>query len=150
MKRKSDTDQEARPFKSFDMNDTDVDVLVIGGGPAGLAAATTLMRQLHTVIVFDSGTYRSDGQKHMHNMATWDGRDPAEFRAAAKKDILTHYETARFENMEIKKVKEVEGGFIAEDGNGKMWRGKKLILATGVVDDFPEIKGFGKCWGKTM
>lgn len=127
-----------------------IDVLVIGGGPAGLTAATTLVRQLHTVVVFDSGSYRNHMTKHMHNVPTWDHKDPAEFRAIARKDLLTNYKTCTFEDTEIKSLKEVPGGFEAEDSNGKTWTGKKVILATGVADDFPNIEGYAECWGKKM
>ena len=54
------------------------DVLIIGGGPAGLSAATGLARQLYTAVVFDSGVYRNARAKHMHNVPTWDHRDPAD------------------------------------------------------------------------
>lgn len=126
------------------------DVLVIGGGPAGLAAATALVRQLHTVVVFDSGSYRNSMSKHMHNLPTWDHRDPGDFRAAARKDLLLNYQTANFEDTEIQTLKEVPGGFEAQDGSGKTWAGKKVILATGVADDFPDIDGYADCWGKRM
>ena len=128
-----------------------VDVLIIGGGPAGLSAAGALARQLHTAVVFDSGSYRNAPSRHMHNVPTWDHRYPGEFRDAAKRDILARYETIRFEKAEVKRLKQVEGGsFEAEDGAGKKWTGKKVILATGVADDFPPIEGYAECWGKAM
>ena len=126
------------------------DVLVIGGGPAGLAAATALVRQLHTVVVFDSGSYRNGMSKHMHNLPTWDHRDPKDFRASARKDLLTNYKTAAFENTEIQVLKEVPDGFEACDTNGKTWTGKKVILAAGVADDYPDIDGYAECWGRRM
>jgi thioredoxin reductase len=54
------------------------DVLIIGGGPAGLAVATGLARQLYTAVVFDSGVYRNARTQHMHNVPTWDHRNPAD------------------------------------------------------------------------
>lgn len=59
------------------------DILIIGGGPAGLSAVASIVRQDHTVVLFDSGAYRNAGARHPHTVPAWDDRDPAEFRAAA-------------------------------------------------------------------
>ena len=60
------------------------DVIVIGGGPAGLQAALTLGRMHHSVLLLDSGNYRNAPASHLHNFATHDGRPPSEFRAMAR------------------------------------------------------------------
>ena len=135
-----------------------VDMLIIGGGPAGLTAATGLVRQLHTAIVFDSGSYRNAASQHMHNLPTWDHQDPAEFRKSAKKDILARYSTVRFEDAEITSLKQLakeegtkgDGLFEAEDAKGRKWTGKKVIIATGVADQYPKIEGYADCWGQAM
>src|SRR3569833_3428326 len=76
---------------------TALDVLIIGGGPGGLAVATGLARQHYTAFVFDSGFYRIARTKHIYNFFTCDHRDPADFRAAARSDNHTHNDTIRFE-----------------------------------------------------
>ncbi|TKX22614.1 FAD-binding domain-containing protein 28 [Elsinoe australis] len=78
-----------------------VDVLIIGGGLAGLAVATGLARQLYTAVVFDSGVYRNARTNHIHNVPTWDHRSPVEFRAKAKSDIIARYETIKFEQVKV-------------------------------------------------
>lgn len=128
-----------------------LDVLIIGGGPAGLSVATGLARQLYTAVVFDSGVYRNDRVNHMHNVLTWDHCEPAEFRKKARDDLLARYQTIQFENTKIESVqKTAEGYFQAIDTSGKAWEGRKLVLATGVRDLIPEIEGYDDCWGRGM
>lgn len=132
-------------------NDLVLDCLIIGGGPAGLSAATALARQLYQVIIFDSGKYRNDSASHMHNVATWDHRAPAEYREAARKNILERYDTVHIENTEIESVERTPTGqFMAKDTKGATWVGKKLILATGSREVFPDIPGYVECWATSM
>ena len=128
-----------------------LDALIIGGGPAGLSAALGLARLLHTAVVFDSGTYRNASSKHMHTVATWDHRDPADFRASIRKDLLARYNTIGFVDALVESVSKAENGlFKVTDVNGKGWLGKKVILASGVHDIYPDIPGYSECWGKGM
>lgn len=128
-----------------------LDVLIIGGGPAGLSVATGLARQLYTAVVFDSGVYRNDLATHMHNVATWDHQDPAKFRATARDDILRRYTTIQFQNTTIQSVRKTpEGQFEATDTQGHVWTGRKLMLAAGVRDVYPDIDGYADCWAKGM
>ncbi|KAE8374179.1 hypothetical protein BDV26DRAFT_284499 [Aspergillus bertholletiae] len=124
------------------------DVLVIGGGPAGLSVATGLARQLYRAVVFDSGVYRNASSNHMHNVATWDHSSPAEFRREARDRILARYDTIQFENVEVNQVQKTsEGYFTAYDALDRKWMGRKLVLANGVHDIFPDIDGYAACWG---
>ena len=128
-----------------------VDVLIIGGGPAGLTAALTVARQLHSAVVFDSGKYRNGESAWMHTVLTWDHKDPKEFREAGRKNILSGYQSVQFQDVEIESVNKTEKGFLeAIDKNSKKWVGKKLILATGVQDLYPDIDGYAECWVKGM
>ncbi|CAD6585422.1 MAG: hypothetical protein ASARMPREDX12_001995 [Alectoria sarmentosa] len=126
-----------------------LDVLIIGGGPAGLSTATGLARQLYTAVVFDSGVYRNQLATHMHNVLTWDHQSPADFRSKGREDILKRYATIKFQDTEIKSVaKTQQGHFELKDAQGKTWTGRKLVLATGVRDVFPDIEGYGNCWAR--
>lgn len=128
-----------------------LDVLIIGSGPAGLSVATGLARQLYTAVVFDSGVYRNERAKEMHNFVTWDHRNPAEFRKKARDDVLARYQTIQFVDKKIETVQKTpEGYFQAIDASGQVWRGRRLVLATGVRDLIPDIDGYDECWGRGM
>ena len=127
-----------------------IDVLIIGGGPGGLSVASGLVRQVYSVTIFDSGVYRNAPSKHMHNLAGWDHRSPAAYRKQAREDLLSRYEGVRFIDKKVAEVKKVDAGFEAVDANGTTWTGRRLVLATGWKDQFPDIPGYADCWAKGM
>lgn len=134
------------------------DVLIIGGGPAGLSMATTLARQAQTTLILDSATYRNAPSKHMHGIPGFDHVDPAAFRAKVRKDLAdrysacVEYKTATV--AEVRRLTEEDGGvtgFEAVDTEGVRYRGLKLGLGTGVRDVVEgEGEGYEECWGKGM
>ncbi|KAK7753105.1 hypothetical protein SLS62_004836 [Diatrype stigma] len=128
-----------------------IDVAIIGGGPAGLTAASTLARQLHTAVVFDSRTYRNVAVTHMHMVPTWDHDDPKKFRGEAREDIETHYSTVQFADVPVTKVeKKSDFEFEIHDANGKSWGFRKVILAVGCSDTYPSIEGYDQLWTKKI
>ncbi|KAH7048222.1 thioredoxin reductase [Macrophomina phaseolina] len=131
---------------------TKVEVLIIGGGPAGLSAALSLARARRSAIVFDSKEYRNAPTEHLHTYITWDHHNPAELRAAARKELLEgRYNTIKLSETAVKAVTKLpDGSFKAIDAAGSEWIGDKLVLATGVRDVLPAIPGFAQCWGKSI
>lgn len=127
------------------------DTLILGAGPAGLSAALALARQLYSVVVFDSRQYRNYPADHMHNVLTWDHRLPGEFRAAAKANILSRYDSVVFRETRIDRITKLKDDtFEVVDEVGGKTVGRKVVLAVGVRDVMPEIEGFGKLWGRSM
>jgi thioredoxin reductase len=128
-----------------------LDVGIIGGGPAGLTAAATLARQLHTAVVFDSGHYRNEGTYHLHTVPGWEHKEPGEFRETSRKQIEENYDTVQFADVAVTSVeKKSDSGFRIADETGKVWEVKKLILAVGSHDVLPEIEGYKELWKKKM
>lgn len=129
-----------------------VDGLIVGAGPAGLAAALTFARTKATALVFDSQTYRNEGIKHMHTVPSRDHFDPYEFRRISRDQITSRYETIWFEKATITHVaKKLVGdgkydGFELKDSDGRIYEGRKLILATGSKDILPDIDGYKENW----
>lgn len=129
-----------------------VDTLIIGGGPAGLAAALTHARVLATAIVFDSSSYRNEGIKHMHSVPSRDHFDPYEFRRISREQITSRYSTIQFEQATITEAKpkvvgpQSQQGFQLTDSTGKTYEGRKIVLATGSRDIFPDIEGYAENW----
>ncbi len=124
------------------------DVIVIGGGPAGLQATLTLGRMHRTVLLLDSGTYRNARVEHMQNFITHDGRDPAELRQLARKDIAA-YDTAEIREATVDAVRKADDGFEVVVGD-EVLAARKIILATGVRDTLPDIPGIAEAWGREI
>lgn len=128
-----------------------VDVLIIGAGPAGLSSALALSRQLYTAVVFDSQSFRNARSHHMHTIPTWDHRDAADYRAAARNELCDRYNTTEFVDRKVMTLRRQDDGlFRATEESGQYWTGKKLILASGVHDIYPDLPGFDACWGYSM
>jgi thioredoxin reductase len=124
------------------------DVIVIGGGPAGLSAALTLGRCRRSVLVCDAGRYRNRASQHMHCFLTRDGIAPAEFLRLAREE-LRQYSSVELRAAEVTHAACREGGFEVSLADGTLLRARKLLLATGVVDELPQVEGFQTFYGKS-
>lgn len=132
------------------------DALVVGGGPAGMAAALGLARVCRTAVVFDSGEYRNHGAKDIHNFVTRDGTPPAEFRSIAVQQLDKYKEHVSFVRSTIIQVSNTDvapdlKGFKVVDNTQTEFLSRKLVLATGVEDVLPtEIEGYKENWPTHM
>lgn len=127
------------------------DVLIIGGGPAGLQAALTLGRMGRDALVLDSGRYRNAAVQAMHNVLTNDGRHPTEFRAAVRSE-LADYPTVEVREGSAVEVRQRHTGdsWLVELQDGSEISARVLILPTGLRDLLPDVPGFAGQWGRTI
>src|SRR6476619_5480447 len=93
------------------------DVVIVGGGPAGLSAALVLGRHRRSVVLFDSGRYRNSVSRAVHGFFTRDGVDPAEMRRIGR-DQLKRYEDVHVRDLEVVDAKAIERGFAITVGDG--------------------------------
>ncbi len=126
------------------------DVIIVGAGPAGLSAALILGRCRRSVLVVDSGRPRNGVSHALHGYLTRDGVAPGDFLQLARQD-LARYETVELRQGEVTAAAcEANGKFAVELSDGERLFARKLLLATGVVDDLPGIDGFRELYGKSV
>jgi thioredoxin reductase len=127
----------------------DYDVIIVGAGPAGLSAALILGRCRRQVLVLDTGRPRNAASHAMHGFLSRDGIQPAEFRRIARQQ-LTQYRSVKFARNEATAACQVKEGFEVTVADGKRLRCRKLLLATGVVDELPPVDGIGAFYGRSV
>ena len=125
------------------------DVIIVGGGPAGLSAALVLGRCRRKVCLIDAGEPRNGASRAMHGFLTRDGIDPAEFRQIARAELRTYPGIEVYEG-EVRGAKRGERRFTVGLHDGREFTGRMLLLATGIVDELPRLKGFEQFWGRTI
>ncbi|MBL9148135.1 MAG: NAD(P)/FAD-dependent oxidoreductase [Phycisphaerae bacterium] len=123
------------------------DVIILGGGPAGLSAAVVLARCRRQVLVLDAGKPRNHAARGIHNYLTRDGIPPARFRAAARAEAVRY--GANVIAAKASDAKLVRDGFRVRVE--RRWLHATLLLvATGVVDLMPDIPGAQELYGQCL
>ncbi len=119
------------------------DVVVVGGGAAGLSAALVLGRARRRVAVIDAGEPRNAPAAHMQGFLSRDGMPPADLLAAARAEILGY-------GVEIinDRVVEITREFTLTLAGSRTVTARRLLLATGAVDQLPDIPGVHERWGR--
>jgi thioredoxin reductase len=125
-----------------------VDVIVVGGGPAGLSAALLLGRCRRSVLVCDSGRPRNYVSHELHGFLTRDCSDVADLRRLGRGQ-LSRYGTVELRDATVKDAAPHAQGFAVELETGERILCRKLLLATGLRDELPELDGFPELYGKS-
>ena len=128
----------------------DADVIIVGAGPAGLSAALVLGRACRKVLLFDQDLGRNRFTKKLHGFITREGTPPLEFRRMARED-LKRFDNVRHEVMQIVRAARINtGGFDVFTADGRSFTSRRLLLATGVMDNIPDIPGIRDLYGQSV
>jgi thioredoxin reductase len=125
------------------------DCVIVGAGPAGLSAALMLGRCRRQVLLCDTGEQRNARSSGIHNYLTRDGTRPAEFLQLAR-DEVAQYPTVEFRQVEVLDATRSPDGFRLVCDDARQLTARKLLLATGVVDELPEIEGLEALYGTSV
>jgi thioredoxin reductase len=125
------------------------DVLIIGGGAAGLGAAQMLGRSRRSVVVVDSGEPRNAPAEGVHGFLSRDGIKPADLLAIGR-DEAGSYGAAVVHGRVLAARGDVDQGFEVALDDGTQLRGRRLLVATGLVDELPGVPGLRERWGKDV
>ena len=123
----------------------DYDVVVVGGGAAGLSAALVLVRARRAVAVVDAGAPRNASAAHMHGFLARDGMSPRDLLAAGRSEA-TGYGGHLLDDT----VVGVEPGFHVRLASGSSLRARRILVATGLRDELPEVPGVRERWGRDL
>jgi thioredoxin reductase len=125
------------------------DVLIVGGGPAGLSAALSLGRARKRVLLCDTGLPRNEGAARMHNFVTHDGTPPEEFRRIGRSQLAI-YTTVEIRDVGVAAIEGTRNAFTVRLDGGDELRARRILLATGLVDEMLPIDGFRELWGHAI
>jgi thioredoxin reductase len=139
---------EPRPrSQNADMNSS-YDVVIVGGGPAGLSAATALARFRRTVLVLDTGRPRNATAGHLHNFLTRDGTSPLELVAHGRREVESFGGTV--ETAEVAAVTRGDGSLDVRTSDGRVTHARRVLVTTGLQDRLPDIPGVTERWGRDV
>jgi thioredoxin reductase len=124
----------------------DHEVIVIGGGAAGLSAAVALARSRRSVLVIDAGEPRNAPADGVHNFLSRDGITPRDLVEAGRAEVR-HY-GGEVRDGRATAAERLEGGFAVTLADGERLVTRRLVVTTGVVDELPDISGLREHWGR--
>ncbi|MER7192076.1 NAD(P)/FAD-dependent oxidoreductase [Streptomyces flaveolus] len=123
------------------------DVIVVGGGAAGLSAALVLGRARRRTLVVDAGEPRNAPSDHMQGYLTRDGMSPAEFLALGREEIARYgVELVRDRAVGVTRGED----FAVELAGGRTVRARRLIVTTGLKDELPDVPGVAERFGRDV
>lgn len=124
------------------------DVLIVGGGPAGLSAALTLGRARRHCLIIDDESPRNHVTKQSHTYLTRDGVKTSDFRVLARRDLIP-YSTISTLKDNVLNVTVTNDLFQTETAGGNQYHSRKILFSTGLKDVLPPITGLKEIYGKS-
>jgi thioredoxin reductase len=126
-----------------------VDVAVVGGGLAGLGGALTLGRARRSVLVIDAGHPRNAPAAHMHGYLTRDGENPLEMLRLGREEVRGY--GGRVIEGTVVSITPLEGAlFRLATDEGTSYLARRVLVTTGLVDEYPDIPGLRERWGRDV
>lgn len=134
------------------MNSDEYDVLIIGGGAAGLSAALVLSRARRRVVVVDSGAPRNAPAAHMQGFLSRDGMPPAELLATGRAEVTSY--GGEIVSATVERLLATGGtdapAFEARLSDGTSLLGRRVLVTTGLRDELPDIPGLRERWARDV
>mgnify|MGYP001064266387 CR=1 FL=1 len=125
------------------------DVLVVGGGAAGLSGAVALARSRRSVLVVDDGTPRNAPADGVHNFLGHDGIPPGELLAAGRAELAGYGGEVTNCRVVAAQARDA-GGFLVHLADGRAISARRLLVTTGLVDELPDVPGLAQRWGRDV
>ncbi|WNG16694.1 NAD(P)/FAD-dependent oxidoreductase [Cystobacter fuscus] len=124
------------------------DVVIVGGGPAGLSAALALGRARKRVLLCDAGPRRNAAAEHLHNFVTRDGTPPREFREIGHRQ-LAEYSSVEVRDVRVEAITGTRGAFQVKLKTNTV-EARRVLLCTGMIDEMLGLDGFRELWGHSI
>jgi thioredoxin reductase len=132
----------------YEMRDA-YDVVVIGGGAAGLNGALMLARSRRTVLVVDAGQPRNRPAQAVHGLLGHDGISPAELLERGRNEVRSYGGEVTAGEVTAAGP-DADGGFAVALADGRRVRARRLLVASGLVDELPDVPGLRERWGRDV
>jgi len=124
------------------------DVLIVGGGPAGLSAALALGRARKRVLLCDAGPPRNAAASEVHNFLSRDGVPPAELRRVARAQLAA-YPDVEIRDARVESIEGERGAFRAVLADARV-DARRVLICTGMIDEMLPLEGFREHWGRAV
>ncbi|MGX1174752.1 NAD(P)/FAD-dependent oxidoreductase [Pseudomonas sp. R151218B TE3479] len=125
------------------------DVIIVGGSYAGMSAALQLARARRKVLVIDAGQRRNRFAASSHGFLGQDGRAPGDIAEDARRQLMA-YPTVEWVSDTAISASRMADGFTLATSDGQRFDARRLLLATGVIDELPDVEGLAQRWGKSV
>lgn len=126
----------------------DYDVVVVGGGAAGLNGALMLARARRLVVVVDGGQPRNAAAEGVHGLLGHDGVPPGELLARGRQEVRGY--DGHVVTGEVTAASRDGDGFVVALADGRSVRARRLLVTTGLTDELPDVPGVAQRWGREV